>query len=235
MAVEPNPIDYATLGEALAFYGNRGYAYKEVPWVVSDQATEATLPHDRAATKVSYGNLVGSAEQGFIELLMRGEKLTKHCAITPCFRDENAYDDLHHAYFMKCELFDSQATPKRLQDMISDAVAFFRRYLPVDVISTGSGYDIVSVADGIELGSYGFRTYNDTTFIYGTGCALPRLSTVYGIVFNTLPPREGKCICTQNQQITTMKINYEPQLTKRSVPSVSETQRSRKRTRSGRG
>ena len=145
MAVEPKLIDYVVLGEALTFYVNRGYTYKEVPWVVSDQATEATLPHDRTATKVHYGNLVGSAEQSFIELLIRGEKLT-------------------------------QATHERLQDMISDAVAFFRRYLPVDVISTGSGYDIVSVADGIELGSYGFRTYNNITFIYGTGCALPRLT-----------------------------------------------------------
>jgi seryl-tRNA synthetase len=176
MAIEPNPIDYAILGEALAFYTKRGYRYKEVPWVVSDEATNVTLPSDRIATKVSYGSLVGSAEQGFIELLRRRQPLTRHCAITPCFRDEAEYDDYHHAYFMKCELFDAEATPERLEVMIADATAFFSQYLPIEVVSTDVGYDIMS--NDIELGSYGFRKYKNTEFIYGTGCALPRLSTV---------------------------------------------------------
>lgn len=176
MAVEPKVINYAIMAEALAFYTQRGYTYQEVPWVVSSEATNVTLPHNRISTKVPYGDLVGSAEQGFIELLRRGHTLTKHCAITPCFRDEPDYDELHHAYFMKCELFDAQATPKRLQRMIDDAVAYFSKYVPVEVIPTDIGYDIM--ASGIELGSYGFRQYKDIRFIYGTGCALPRLSTV---------------------------------------------------------
>ena len=175
MAAEPKTIDYGILAAALDFYQKRGYSYKEVPWVVSDEATNVTLPKDRIATRVPYGCLVGSAEQAFIELLKRGQQLKKHCAITPCFRDEPDYDELHHAYFMKCELFDAQATPQRLQAMIDDAVAFFTTYIPVKVVSTAIGYDIE--AGGIELGSYGFRTYKKTTFIYGTGCALPRLTT----------------------------------------------------------
>lgn len=175
MAAEPNTINYALLADALAFYTRLGYEYKEVPWVVSEEATNITLPVNRVATKVSYGgDLVGSAEQSFIELLKRGQTLTKHCAITPCFRDEPAYDDLHHAYFMKCELYDSQPTPERLQQMIKDAVAFFSRYTHVNILATDIGFDIM--ADDIELGSYGFRQYKDTRFIYGTGCALPRLS-----------------------------------------------------------
>lgn len=125
---------------------------------------------------MSYGDLVGSAEQSFIELLIRQQKLGKHCAITPCFRHEAEYDDLHHAYFMKCELFNSDATPENLQQMITDAVDFFRQYLPVTVITTEIGYDIM--AGDSELGSYGFRKYHNTQFVYGTGCALPRLSTV---------------------------------------------------------
>jgi hypothetical protein len=176
MAAEPNSINYAILAEALAFYTARGYEYKEVPWVVSHEATTVTLPRNRIATAVPYGDLLGSAEQAFIELLRRGQTLTKHCAITPCFRDEPEYDELHHAYFMKCELFDAQATPERLTQMINDAVAFFSKYLPVEVIATDIGYDIMS--RGIELGSYGFRQYKNFRFIYGTGCALPRLTTV---------------------------------------------------------
>ena len=176
MAAEPNPIDYKILAEALDFYTKRGYSYKEVPWVVSEEATDTTRPKDRIATKVPYGDLVGSAEQGFIELLKRGDTLGRHCAITPCFRDEPDYDDLHHAYFMKCELYDGQATPEHLQTMIDDAVTFFSRYMTVKVVQTDIGYDING--NGIELGSYGFRQYKKIRFIYGTGCALPRLTSV---------------------------------------------------------
>jgi len=179
MAAEPNLIDYGILAQALSFYQARGYQYREVPWVVSPEATNVTLPADRVATSVSYGDLVGSAEQSFIELMIRGEKLSKHCAITPCFRDEAQYDELHHAYFMKCELYDADATNANLQAMIDDAMAFYGDFLPVKVIETGpDAYDIVSVNGGHELGSYGFRQYKGQRFIYGTGCALPRLTTV---------------------------------------------------------
>jgi hypothetical protein len=121
--------------------------------------------------------LVGSAEQSFIELLLRGEKITKACAITPCFRMEPKYDEQHHAYFMKLELINSDATSKNLRNMIGDAVDFFSRYLEVIVISTGPDmFDIVDKKREIELGSYGFREVNGQRFIYGTGVALPRLS-----------------------------------------------------------
>ena len=179
MDAEPKLIDYGILAQALEFYQARGYNYREVPWVVSPEATNVTLPVDRIATSVSYGDLVGSAEQSFIELMIRGDKLTKHCAITPCFRDEERYDALHHAYFMKCELYDADATDANLHSMIDIAVAFHGRYLPVEVTETGpDAYDIVSVNSGHELGSYGFRQYKGQRFIYGTGCALPRLTTV---------------------------------------------------------
>jgi len=176
--LEPSRINYRTLSEALDYYERLGYSYKEVPWVVSRQATAVTLPIDRKATSVDYGDLVGSAEQSFIELLMRGEKIRKACAITPCFRDEGEFDELHHAYFMKLELINTNATLENLHQMIQDALGFFAGYIEAVVIKTGPNmFDIIDKKQGIELGSYGFRTFDNHTLIYGTGVALPRLDT----------------------------------------------------------
>ena len=176
---QPTTIDYAKLAAGLTHYAERGYAYREVPWVVSHEAESVTLPPGAEATQTQYGDLVGSAEQGFIELILRGEELTRACAITPCFRIEETFDELHHAYFMKLELIDTNASLASLDAMLENAVDFFAQYLDVLVVKTGTHmYDIVDKKHGIELGSYGFRTCGDTTFVYGTGVALPRLDTV---------------------------------------------------------
>ena len=173
---EPSNIDYRKITAALEHYEQRGYPYMEVPWVVSSEALNVTLPPEHAATKVQYGDLVGSAEQSFIELMLRGEAVTKACAITPCFRLEDAYDELHHGYFMKLELINTEVTDANLQATIADAYEFFAHYLDVEIVPTGRGmYDIVDTRRKIELGSYGVRAYKEMSFIYGTGVALPRL------------------------------------------------------------
>jgi hypothetical protein len=46
----------------------------------------------------------------------------------------------------------------------------------IDVMSTDEGADLM--IDGIEIGSYGIRTYNAITWVYGTGLAEPRFSKV---------------------------------------------------------
>ncbi len=177
--LEPENIDYAKLADALTYYQAHGYPYMEVPWVVSREAELVTLPTDREATSVHYGELVGSGEQSFIELMMRGKKLSQACCITPCFRDEKTFDRLHHAYFMKLELIDCAASLKNLDRMMQTAQEFFSRYTDVLVIKTSKhSYDIIDKKHGIELGSYGFRSFNKMTFLYGTGIALPRLDTV---------------------------------------------------------
>jgi tRNA synthetases class II (D, K and N) len=179
MAIDPRYIDYSKLALGLEFYQSRGYGYIEAPWLVSRAATNVTLPEDREVTHTQFGDLVGSGEQSFIELMMRGMTIDKACCITPCFRDEPDYDELHHAYFMKLELIDTDATEENLQHMISDAVAFLGTFLDVHVIPTGeSSYDIVDNRHELELGSYGFRQFGSRRFIYGTGIALPRLDTV---------------------------------------------------------
>ncbi len=173
---EPSRMDYRKLSAALEYYETHGYPYLEVPWVVSSEALSVTLPPDRVATRVQYGDLVGSAEQSFIELMLRGRAVTKACAITPCFRLEDTYDELHHGYFMKLELINTDATEENLQTIITDAYDFFAQYLDVKVIATGQNmYDIIDKRRNIELGSYGIRSCRASTFIYGTGVALPRL------------------------------------------------------------
>ena len=80
---------------------------------------------------------------------------------------------------MKLELFDTQATVPTLMAMVACASAFYEQYIPTNVVETGVNmYDIVDAHNDIELGSYGFRTWSEGTFTYGTGVALPRLSTV---------------------------------------------------------
>ena len=178
---EPPPIDYRKFAAALDYYEPLGYSYLEVPWVISTEAVVATLPPGGIATRVQYGELVGSAEQAFIELILRGREVLKACAVTPCFRIENSYDELHHPYFMKLELINTDTSPGNLYQMINAAQGFFQRYIETDIEQTGPhAYDIVDKKRRIELGSYGIRHLDIDvgSFIYGTGLALPRFDTV---------------------------------------------------------
>ena len=175
---EPPRIDYTKLVEGLQHYQSLGYIYQEVPWVVSREATDATLPPEATVTSVQYGDLVGSAEQSFLELMRRGQTILKACAITPCFRIEDRYDNLHHAYFMKLELINAEVTQENLWQIIQDAQSFFQRFVETEVEQTGvDTYDIVDKYRKIELGSYGIRTFTGVPYIYGTGVALPRLDS----------------------------------------------------------
>jgi hypothetical protein len=175
----PSRMDYRKIASALDYYEARGYEYMEMPWVVSSETVATTLPQGREATRVQYGDLVGSGEQSFIEVLRQGETVLKACCVTPCFRMEESYDDLHFPSFMKMELIDTNATDENLQQMIADAGEFHGKYVEIDVIETEPNtYDIVDTKLRIELGSYGIRTIDDIQFVYGTGVALPRLDTV---------------------------------------------------------
>src|SRR5690349_8240774 len=99
------PINWEHIGKALTFYKSLGYKYLEVPWVVGIEAVAVTLPSDREGTPTKGGILVASAEQSFIELMMRGVPLEgAYVAATPCFRDDPE-DLLHQKHFFKVELF----------------------------------------------------------------------------------------------------------------------------------
>ena len=185
-------IDYAKIAVAIEYYKNLGYQYIEVPWVVSEEAILTTIPPGiRPLWETSRGHLVGSGEQSFLQMAM-DKKLSpgKYVCVTPCFRDEFP-DDLHKNWFLKVELIRTDST--NLTDvgpMVMDALLFFRKYdnyastevcdASADPISAyHSSIDIIS-SNGIELGSYGIREHNGFRWIYGTGCAEPRLTYAIG-------------------------------------------------------
>lgn len=182
--VHANPtIDWSLIGKSIEHFSSLGYRYLEVPWVASTETLRVTFPGKTDDFKVSIGHLVGSAEQSFIDMVLRGELGPgSYCACTPCFREEPRIDQFHRYYFVKVELIHISVTDdpgeKILNTMIEDCRDWFSRNTsrPVRVEETDIGFDLVS--SGIELGSYGERSHGDIKWVYGTGLAEPRFSTV---------------------------------------------------------
>lgn len=181
-------INYQILNESTLHYTKLGYRRIEVPWTVSEYIDNITKPSDRISFQLKHNNkcLVASGEQSFLYLYLK-EFLPKgkYMAITPCFRNES-FDFLHSKYFMKNELIRTDVVNSIvLHQMVSNAKSFFDIYLPKDKVvikTTDIGYDIM--IDEIELGSYGIRECEFLKWIYGTGCAEPRLSKIielYGV------------------------------------------------------
>ena len=194
--VSANPISWTNLTEAIEFYSRLGYLKIEAPWVVTKGVWDFTSPAGKAGYWVGDRLLVASAEQSFIEMLGNGDLgLGKYQALTPCFRDDS-YDVYRKPYFMKLELIEVLALDKltRISEVqtnsktlgiLGDATGFFQRKLSVETIETNENdplrasksFDILG--RGIELGSYGSRRLpSGIHWVYGTGCAEPRLSTV---------------------------------------------------------
>jgi hypothetical protein len=178
----PN-IDYQKISDAKRFYELHGFSEISVPWIIGHHAYSITCPIDPRIREFYTlgGYLVASAEQSFIELILQGVSLGRHCAITPCFRDEPMFDGLHQSYFMKLELIDTDVSVLNLRSIITLSQHFFNHYVPTNIVQTdknGHTFDIVDKKHGIELGSYGIRKYGNFSWIYGTGIALPRLDTV---------------------------------------------------------
>lgn len=172
-------IDYHKIADAIDFYQDLGYSYIEVPWIVSRESHDIT---GKGYSDFSsfLGTHVASAEQSFLELITNNElDPGRYLACSPCFRDDDT-SQLYNKWFMKVELINylgkiKSETPDLVKSMIRQAYCFFERYLDITVEKTDIGLDIVSDC-GVELGSYGFRTHNDFSWVYGTGVAEPRLS-----------------------------------------------------------
>ena len=183
-------IDYGLLAQSIGYYENKGFKRIEAPWTVSTATDDITKPADRIHMQLKHNDkcLVGSGEQSFLYLYTK-DYLPKgrYQTITPCWRYE-AYDGMHAKCFMKNELIITDKVDKEtLQEIIDAAVGFFSQYLEVQVVETEIGYDIVSKEGGYELGSYGIRHCEYMDWIYGTGCAEPRLSRVLkSIVLNRI-------------------------------------------------
>lgn len=173
-------INYELIGSAVKFYEMRGYQPIEMPWIANEKSMTATLPPGATITHCDLGLLVGSAEQSFLQNVLEGKLEGKYQATTPCFRND-AEDELHQKYFMKTELFlNEDVGPHTLKGVIQDALKFFKsQKVESEVKQLGHNmFDIVDNIFGIELGSYGIREFEGHQWIYGTGCAEPRLSTI---------------------------------------------------------
>lgn len=173
--------------QATEFYQKQGFVLIDVPWFVDKETVDITLPVGNRAFHVNpevykdkNNYLVGSAEQSFIQLIRENKlKHGKWMALTPCFRDD-VEDKYHHKYFMKLELM--QYEPKLYKEDLTEVVymskEFFENTFPCEIEFTDIGMDLVESKTKVELGSYGFRSFDNEVFIYGTGLAEPRFSEV---------------------------------------------------------
>lgn len=185
-------INYKLLQDSIEYYQSKGYTRIETPWLISNAAEETTKPNDgislivlpqyfdeeksKLITTRELGRLAASGEQSFLDLYLRGQlPKGQFQTTTACFRDD-VVDYEHSKWFMKNELIKTdEVNSKELNIMVDNALEFFRKFIPnAYVMSDTHGYDIMS--GSIELGSYGIRSCKYLDWIYGTGCAEPRLS-----------------------------------------------------------
>lgn len=176
-------ISYQNLADSIKFYEKKGYQRIEAPWLVPPCIDDITKPKDKKHYMLKHNDkcLVASGEQSFLYLYLKENlPLGKFQTITPCFRDER-YDLFHEKYFMKNELINTIDVSKNsLEDMIEAAMNFYSTVIHnrdlLNIVSIDIGYDIEY--NGVELGSYGIRECEFIKWIYGTGCAEPRLSKI---------------------------------------------------------
>lgn len=174
-------IDYLLLHKSTVFYESIGFQRIETPWTVTKEVSAITKPIGSKEFEIIGKDkvLVASAEQGFLYLYLKGFlPKGRFQSISPCFRDE-AFDKTHTKYFMKNELINTiKTTDSELNHMIDNCKIFFETNLEanVDIVKTEVGYDIEY--KGVEIGSYGIRECEYLRWIYGTGLAEPRFSSL---------------------------------------------------------
>lgn len=174
-------IDYQKIADSVKFFEAAGYTRIEAPWWVSKEISGITKPKDAGDYFIPANKkcLVASGEQSLLYTANKGRlPKGKWVTITPCFRDESI-GILSKKCFMKTELMITDEVNDRvLNKIIVDAMEFFKTQVPninlLHIVATDDGYDINY--DGIEVGSYGIRSCEFLDWVYGTGCAEPRLS-----------------------------------------------------------
>jgi len=184
-------INWKLIGDAVEFYKDHGFEYVEVPWIVARDIAEITIPeglnYDCVMVAKDHGVLVGSAEQSFLQLQFMDSHLSlnkpgRFVSCSPCFRNEPVIDKWHRQTFMKVELYVTLPDHhEACEEIIGLAMKFFDGHIADDVadlrrIMTPLGYDIE--LNGIEIGSYGMRKFGNHAWVYGTGLAEPRFSSV---------------------------------------------------------
>lgn len=185
-------INYQTVSRAISLYAPKGYKYVDTPWHVSADAMSVTLPRERSGFSMWHPYLphdkflVGSAEQGFVQLMLDGAiQPGSYCSAGPCFRDEPEVDELHRYSFFKLELIRIYASNEAPELLDVWKIAHLAKDVHADlywlgekskkqlrVVKTDAGYDLELA--GVEVGSYGLREHAGRRWLYGTGLALPR-------------------------------------------------------------
>jgi hypothetical protein len=174
-------INYKLLSDSLVYYESEGFYRVEAPWTVSEQVDNITKPIERQAFQLKHNDkcLVASGEQSFLYLYLKNFlPKGQFQSITPCFRYES-FDFLHTKYFMKNELIKTDVvTESALNEIIEKCFNFYQPLFnsALEVVKTENGFDIE--VQGKELGSYGIRSCEFLDWIYATGCAEPRTSSL---------------------------------------------------------
>lgn len=180
-------IDYKLIDDSIRYYEGKGFKRIESPWTVSEKVDNITKPSDRISFQLKHNDkcLVASGEQSFLYLYLKGFlPKGKFQTVTPCFRFES-FDFLHTKYFLKNELIvTDNVDTKQLVRIVEECAEFYQPMFKntLDVVKTSDGFDIE--VDGKELGSYGIRSCEFLDWIYATGCAEPRTSSLiklYGV------------------------------------------------------
>lgn len=188
-------IDWARLARALEAYEPLA-RYIDVPWWVTADIMAVTAPPEASSYLLDRNqkNLVASGEQSFLYMLAKGHLTHNQVyqTITPCFREE-PHGRFHRKHFMKLELFATGTRDflnQNLQEVAARARNFFETELGPGHLtqkdeqhhgSEPGSFDLVVEVEGhsYELGSYGLRSHTSLgTWMYATGCAEPRMSTV---------------------------------------------------------
>jgi len=185
-------INYDIIDDSINFYTEQGFQRIESPWTVTPSISGITKPPDAKDFSIAEKGkvLVASGEQSFLYLYNKGFlPKGQFQTVTPCFRDE-PFTLLHTKYFIKNELIKTDViNANELERIITIAQEFFKRWIGnTDVVKIDGdsiSYDIQF--KGIELGSYGIRSCDFLTWIYGTGVAEPRLTKA--ILWDTTPKR----------------------------------------------
>ncbi len=188
-------INYSIISEAIDFYTQNGFKYIETPWIVPDEVSKITSPV-RTGEKFALkdGILVGSAEQGFLDLIINGDlNPGKYVSCGPCFRDEMNLDDCTLETFLKVELIEylpDDPTFKEIEQGLAyvkncafEFMSLYSKGISIHLTDDGIDTSDITICHRdrlIELGSYGLRHYctedRDISWIYGTGVAEPRFS-----------------------------------------------------------
>lgn len=186
-------IDYKMISDATDHYAGKGFHRIESPWLVTREISDITKSPELSSYVVQKDNetkqkvFVASGEQSLLYLINKGfmPRGGRYQTVTPCMRNE-PFDETHTKYFMKLELM-RYSTTDDLSDfshviaMVETATDWFakvvgRSNLSVVDISNDHGRSCDIMLDGVEIGSYGYRTCLFCNWIYGTGIAEPRFS-----------------------------------------------------------